>query len=112
MENWVVRTSFCGMPDSASALRMAAMILELAAVASWTVLPRVVTPLRIWARSGATLTLASPVTTTRATDGRCCARAPSSAAHAPRPIASAARHQLDRRLDSLLRMLLPDLPPG
>src|SRR5690348_8684006 len=57
---------------------MAAIVLEVVSTPSLTVLVRVVTPILTCAWSGATLTLPSPVTTTRACGvcGEGCANAP------------------------------------
>src|ERR1700688_2735145 len=71
--------SFASMPALRSAAMTTAISLALLSIASAAVLPRVLTPPRNWAKSGATLTLPSPPTTTRASggDGGCaaCARA-------------------------------------
>ena len=56
--------SFSAMPAAFSAGRTAAIALLLASLASRAVLPSVVTPPSICARSGATETWASPLTVT------------------------------------------------
>jgi hypothetical protein len=63
--------SFCAIPESRSAVAIAAISFELASVASLTVLALVVTPPLIRAWSGGTLMLPSPVTITRPSGGDC-----------------------------------------
>src|SRR6476646_361203 len=87
--------SFCAIPASRSAAMTAAISFALASAASFAVFALVVTPPLIVAWSGGTLTLPSPVTTTRASAGDCgcCACAGTIATTTAAAIAAVAERQ-------------------